>query len=445
MPPPAANTAANGAGTAASTAKANADGGDPESVTTPVHRGKVLAPAVAELRTVAALPRDGAAASIASAAALPAAVPPGDANVASAAATAAAISGAGAAGPIQGKAGGTAGKSVATATTATTTTMAKASATPSTRDSTPRSAATNLTTGGAESRAAAPASAASAPSAAKPAAAQARADQPADATAPADSSPQTAVVLSDLISKLDAPSSSPDSDPKSSVDAAAANRPAADSGQSATAPVLTDATTAPAAGLILPTVMADAAGRDTKIEKADGQAPRQAGADGVSMAGSLQTNGPAASGGPTADSPVFKLHQGLESPEFSQALADRISWLVDKDVGGAKLQINPPQLGPIEVRVEVQGDKAQVWLSAHSVVTRDVLEASSSKLRDMLGSQGFAQVSVDISQRSFQERPAPTPRLDWTPAAVNSAPDTMIPASDLRTRLAKPGALDAYA
>jgi flagellar hook-length control protein FliK len=135
----------------------------------------------------------------------------------------------------------------------------------------------------------------------------------------------------------------------------------------------------------------------------------------------------------------------LETPEFSQALADRVSWLVDKDMGAAKLQINPPQLGPIEVRVEVQGDKAQVWLSAHSVVTRDVLDASSPKLREMLGSQGFSQVSVDISQRSFQDRPPPPPRFDWTPAAANSSNEALFTSADSRAPRVKLGALDAYA
>ena len=45
-------------------------------------------------------------------------------------------------------------------------------------------------------------------------------------------------------------------------------------------------------------------------------------------------------------------------------------------------------------------------MTSHSAVTRDALESSSPKLREMLGAQGFGQVSVDISQRSFQERSA---------------------------------------
>jgi flagellar hook-length control protein FliK len=167
--------------------------------------------------------------------------------------------------------------------------------------------------------------------------------------------------------------------------------------------------------------------------------------DAASPTGTLQTNTPAASTAGAADPAVFKLHQGLDSPDFPQALADKVAWLVDKDIGSAKLQINPPQLGPIDVHIEVQGDKAQVWLSAHSVVTREALEASSPKLRDMLGSQGFAQVNVDVSQRSFQDRSAPASQTQWLPTAARTGPDELFAAPAAQPRRAGPGALDAYA
>jgi flagellar hook-length control protein FliK len=191
--------------------------------------------------------------------------------------------------------------------------------------------------------------------------------------------------------------------------------------------------------------LGDAAAGDARMQKIDAHMPSPASAEGTNMTAPLQLNSAGSAGGIAPDAAVFKLHQGLETPEFSQALADRVSWLVDKDMGAAKLQINPPQLGPIEVRVEVQGDKAQVWLSAHSVVTRDVLDASSPKLREMLGSQGFSQVSVDISQRSFQDRPPPPPRFDWTPAAANSSNEALFTSADSRAPRVKLGALDAYA
>src|SRR6202011_1534805 len=124
---------------------------------------------------------------------------------------------------------------------------------------------------------------------------------------------------------------------------------------------------------------------------------------------------------------------------------DRVSWMVDNNLNGAKLQVNPPQLGPIEVQIAVQGNHAHVWLTSHSAVTRDALESSSPKLREMLGAQGFGQVSVDISQRSYQERSAYSQPYQWAPSAspVASAAALQSTASSL-PRISN-GAVDAYA
>jgi flagellar hook-length control protein FliK len=147
----------------------------------------------------------------------------------------------------------------------------------------------------------------------------------------------------------------------------------------------------------------------------------------------------------TSPTPILKVNAGVETPEFAQGLAERVSTMVDANLTSARLQVNPPQLGPIEVRIAVQGDHALVWLASHSAVTRDALESSSSKLREMLGAQGFAQVSVDISQRHFQERPAPSQLYDNAPAAESVASTATVagPAAS-RARLSA-GALDAYA
>jgi flagellar hook-length control protein FliK len=109
--------------------------------------------------------------------------------------------------------------------------------------------------------------------------------------------------------------------------------------------------------------------------------------------------------------------------------------------------VSPPQLGPIEVRIAVQGGHAQVWLTSHSAVTRDALESSSPKLREMLGAQGFGQVSVDISQRSFQERPNTPPAYDWasaSPRGGSSASSSVSAAAAPVSRISN-SAVDAYA
>jgi flagellar hook-length control protein FliK len=147
----------------------------------------------------------------------------------------------------------------------------------------------------------------------------------------------------------------------------------------------------------------------------------------------------------TPTAPTFKVAAPVETSDFSQGVSDRVSFMVDGNISSAKLQVNPPALGPIEVRIALQGAHAQVTFTSHSALTRDALESSAPKLREMLGGQGFAQVSVDVSQGSFQDRSAQSsPYQGAAASARDSRVDAAQPASRTAARVAT-GVLDAYA
>jgi flagellar hook-length control protein FliK len=138
----------------------------------------------------------------------------------------------------------------------------------------------------------------------------------------------------------------------------------------------------------------------------------------------------------------YRVQAPVDSSDFGSGVAHQVSLMVNNSENSAKLQVNPPALGPIEVRIALQGDHAQIFMASHSAVTREALQSSSPQLKEMLGSQGFGQVSVDISHRSFQER-TPTAQhyernLSPTETAATSTGSTV------RARSAS-SVLDAYA
>ena len=154
------------------------------------------------------------------------------------------------------------------------------------------------------------------------------------------------------------------------------------------------------------------------------------------------------SSGATPDAtptPTVRVAASVDSAEFPQELSSRVSWMVDNSINGAKLQVNPPQLGPIELRIQVSGDHAQVWMSSHSMVTRDALQSSTPQLREMLGAQGFSQVSVDISQRSFQERSAYSQPYEQTSTGRSGNVAAAATVSGTTATRTSQGMLDAYA
>jgi flagellar hook-length control protein FliK len=160
-------------------------------------------------------------------------------------------------------------------------------------------------------------------------------------------------------------------------------------------------------------------------------------------AGAAQLLSSAATSSSDAPTPTFKVPAGVDTAEFGQGVADRVSLMMDSNLTSAKLQVNPPALGPIEVRIALQSGHAQVWFTSHSAVTRDALESSAPKLREMLGAQGFGQVSVDISQRSFQER-SPPPKGYAASSAIGGVSAAPVQSPSASSRSAN-GLLDAYA
>jgi flagellar hook-length control protein FliK len=201
------------------------------------------------------------------------------------------------------------------------------------------------------------------------------------------------------------------------------------------------ALTAAAATAIVQAV-SDAAGSSAADKRSHGQSPDSilsgASNDGSVGAAQLLTSNTSTD---NAATPTFKVAAGVDTAQFGQGVADRVSLMMDGNLTSARLQVNPPALGPIEVRIALQGGHAQVWLSSHSAVTRDALEASSPKLQEMLGSQGFSQVSVDISQRSFQERSPQSQAYETAPGG-----DTpILTQSSLSISRGASGLLDAYA
>jgi flagellar hook-length control protein FliK len=91
----------------------------------------------------------------------------------------------------------------------------------------------------------------------------------------------------------------------------------------------------------------------------------------------------------------------LAQGDWGQALGERIQWMVNRKMQGAQIRLNPAQLGPMEVRIQVQNDQASIqFSSAHSMV-REALEAALPRLRDMFDASGVELVDVDVSGQPF--------------------------------------------
>ncbi len=89
--------------------------------------------------------------------------------------------------------------------------------------------------------------------------------------------------------------------------------------------------------------------------------------------------------------------QQVGTKGWDSAIADRLMWMVQGDQQFARLKLNPPNLGPLEVRLTVSQDQSSVaFLSQHAAV-REALEAALPRLREMFDQQSLQLVRADVS------------------------------------------------
>lgn len=99
---------------------------------------------------------------------------------------------------------------------------------------------------------------------------------------------------------------------------------------------------------------------------------------------------------------VVNLQSGSTGVE--QPLTNRVIWMLSQNVQAAELRVNPPQLGPIEVRISVEGDQTKVSLITQHSMVREVMESAIPRLRDMLAESGLNSANIDVSQQDLSQR-----------------------------------------
>lgn len=91
-------------------------------------------------------------------------------------------------------------------------------------------------------------------------------------------------------------------------------------------------------------------------------------------------------------------------PQWSQAVGEKVLWLAAQNISSAEINLHPQDLGPVQVKVSVNQDQANVTFTSHHPVVREVLDQNLNRLRDMFSEQGLNLVNVDVSDRSFQRQ-----------------------------------------
>lgn len=94
----------------------------------------------------------------------------------------------------------------------------------------------------------------------------------------------------------------------------------------------------------------------------------------------------------------------LRSPMFSQELGERIVWLSSRQGQVAEIALNPPHLGPMEVKLTLSGGEAGAQFFSPHPQVRDAIEAALPKLRESLAEAGVTLGQAQVRDESFHRQ-----------------------------------------
>jgi flagellar hook-length control protein FliK len=85
--------------------------------------------------------------------------------------------------------------------------------------------------------------------------------------------------------------------------------------------------------------------------------------------------------------------------DFSQ----KVVWMARQELQSAQITLNPPQMGPIEISLDIRNDQASATFVSANPEVREAIESALPRLREMLAGAGIDLGQAQVSQESFRQ------------------------------------------
>jgi flagellar hook-length control protein FliK len=103
--------------------------------------------------------------------------------------------------------------------------------------------------------------------------------------------------------------------------------------------------------------------------------------------------------------PGDRIPARVGSQAWDNQVSQRIVYMVGKEQA-ATLTLNPPDLGPVQVVLNVSNDQASVSFSSNQLEVRQALENALPRLREMMGESGIALGNATVDAGVADQRQA---------------------------------------
>ena len=100
----------------------------------------------------------------------------------------------------------------------------------------------------------------------------------------------------------------------------------------------------------------------------------------------------------------LEIETPVRDAQWSQAFAYRVQFMATQGIQRAQVQLNPAELGPMEITIDLVDDVAQVHITAEQAATKEAVEQAVPRLREMMAQSGFGETNVELSSPQDESR-----------------------------------------
>lgn len=102
-------------------------------------------------------------------------------------------------------------------------------------------------------------------------------------------------------------------------------------------------------------------------------------------------------------SEAVRVEANLRDHAWPAEFGQKVVWMATQDKQSAQITLNPPQLGPIEISLNVKNDQATAVFASGNAEVREAIESALPRLREMLAGVGVELGQTNVSSESFRQ------------------------------------------
>ena len=150
-----------------------------------------------------------------------------------------------------------------------------------------------------------------------------------------------------------------------------------------------------------------------------------------------------------ASSTTITINAPVTQPAWGDEFGQTITWMATQRNQSAELHLNPPQLGPLDVTLKMNGDQATALFTSPHAAVRDAIEQALPKLREMMAESGIMLSNAMVSDQSAKSNQDNAPRKSQGRLPAESTDNAMeingIPEARISSIRRHNGMVDTFA